>query len=303
MKVLMITGDKSFGPGHPRFDLQRSQVEELAVVFWGRGSLFPKIPPGPFDVVTAQDPFWRGLFAWRTARKLGARFNVQVHTDLASQPFLRRALAHIILRCADRIRTVSEKIQNQMAGMGIKTPISVLPIYIDIERFRNVSHKPGLPVQAGVQKTILWLGRFEDEKDPLYALKIFREMRESGVDARLIMLGSGSMEQELREQAVGLSVEFPGWKDPISYIAMADVVVSTSKHESYGASIIEALAAGVPVVAPDVGIAREAGAVIAPKDKLAEAVIEVLLSGQKGELKLHLPTAEAWAREWRESLL
>lgn len=297
MKVLVITGDKSFGPGHPRYDLQRSQVEELAVVFWGRGHLFPHIPKGPFDVVTAQDPFWRGLFAWRTARKLGARFDVQVHTDLGAQGLIRHVLARTVLRHADSIRAVSQKIKEQVLHMKVRAPVHVLPIYVGVARFRNIQHQP----QAH-RKTILWIGRFEGEKDPRYALEVFREVCGSGTDARLIMLGSGSMGQELRGQAAGLLVAFPGWQDPMSYIAMADVVVSTSKRESYGASIIEALAAGVPVVAPDVGIAREAGAIVVPRERLAEAVIEVLQSGQRGELKLTLPTAEAWAREWRETL-
>ena len=60
MKVLIITGDKKFGPGHERYELQRSVVDELAVVYWGRGSYWPKLPKERFDVVTTQDPFWRG---------------------------------------------------------------------------------------------------------------------------------------------------------------------------------------------------------------------------------------------------
>ena len=85
MKILMITGDRSFKPGHARFELQRRAVEELAVVYRGRGSMWPKIPQIHFDVVTAQDPFWRGFLAWFLAHRRGARLNIQVHTDLAGQ--------------------------------------------------------------------------------------------------------------------------------------------------------------------------------------------------------------------------
>jgi glycosyltransferase involved in cell wall biosynthesis len=83
---------------------------------------------------------------------------------------------------------------------------------------------------------------------------------------------------------------------------MADVVLCTSKHESWGASIIESLAAGIPVVAPDVGIAREAGAIIMPRSDLGKAVEDVLNSGQRGELRISMPSAEEWARSWRETL-
>ena len=71
MKVLMISGDQTFGPGNPRYELQRSAVESLTVVYWGHGSMFPKVPSGTYDVVTAQDPLWRGHFALHISRRLG----------------------------------------------------------------------------------------------------------------------------------------------------------------------------------------------------------------------------------------
>ncbi len=296
MKVLVITGDKNFKES-PRFALQATQVEKLEVVYWGRGSMRPELPIEKFDVVTAQDPFWRGLFAWRAARRMGAKLNIQVHTDLAAQPLLRHVLGQIILRHADSVRVVSENLRTQVEHMGITVPIHVLPIYIDISRFKP-SVRP-----SKKEKTILWIGRFEDEKDPLRAIRVFKEVHRQNKDTKLVLLGKGSLETELREEAKGLPVEFPGWQDPVQYLAEADVVLSTSKHESYGASIIESLAAGVAVVAPDVGVAREAGAIIRPYMELGDAVLEVLQTGSRGELKLWLPTAEKWAEDWKKSLI
>ncbi len=285
MKVLMITGDKKFASSE-RFALQERQVEKLEVVYMGRGSVWPKIPTVKFDVITAQDPFLRGLFAWFVARHIGAKLNIQVHTSVLS------FLGKFILSKADSVRVVSEKIKKQVESVGVNAPIHVLPIYIDISRFKNIvrlSHD---------NKTILWIGRFEDEKDPLLALEIIKKVP----NAKLIMLGSGSLEATLRDKSKGLQVEFPGWQDTVSYLAQADVVLCTSKHESWGASIIEALAAGVPVVAPDVGIAREAGAVVVGRSDLHKVVAEVLKSGQYGELKLQLPSADEWAKRWKETL-
>ena len=296
MKVLMITGDKTFAAS-PRFALQAAQVEKLEVVHWGRGSMWPKLPQGQFDVITAQDPFWRGLFAWWVARRTGARLNIQMHASVLNM------LGKFILRRADSVRVVSEKIKKQVEGIGVRAPVQVLPIYIDISKFRNIArHSCESDSQ---RKTILWVGRFEDEKNPTLAISILQAVLRSGVDVRLIMLGEGSLTSKLkaRAHAASLPVEFPGWRDPAAYLAQADAVLCTSKHESWGASMIEALAAGVPVVAPDVGVAREAGAVVVPKEKLAEAVEEVLQSGQHGELTLQLPNAQEWARQWKESLV
>ena len=292
MKVLMITGDKNFSAS-PRFALQAAQVERLGVVYIGWGSLWPKVPAGQFDVVTAQDPLLRGAFARRAAKKIGARFNVQVHMDLQVLPWWKHILARIILRHADSIRVVSEKIKKQVQNMGVTAPISVLPVYIDISKFRNIIHQPSKSDLLG--GNILWLGRFEDEKDPLCAIEVLKKVP----NARLVMLGSGSLEKKLKKSAAGLEIEFPGWQDPAAYLAEADVVLSTSKHESYGASIIEALAAGVPVVSPDIGVAREAGAA---RLDLAHAVAEVLRSGGKGDLKIHLLNEQEWGQQWKQSL-
>lgn len=297
MKVLMITGDKKFGPGHERYELQRSIVDALSVVYWGRGSLWPKIPAGQFDVVTVQDPFWRGFFAWRVAKRLSASFNVQVHTDLSVYGSVRRALARFVLRRADSVRVVSQKIKSQVEQMGVYAKIAVLPVFVNVEEFKNIK------LTEDPRKIVLWLGRFEGEKDPIGGITVFTEVLSLVPDAKLLMLGKGSYEQSLRTKSQGKpNIEFPGWQDPKPFFAIAKVVLCTSKHESFGSSIVEALAAGVPVVAPDVGVAKEAGAIVVPRGQLASAVVQVLQEGPKGELLLTMPTKEEWAQQWKKTL-
>jgi glycosyltransferase involved in cell wall biosynthesis len=89
----------------------------------------------------------------------------------------------------------------------------------------------------------------------------------------------------------------------MEYLKVADVVLSTSKHESYGASIIEALAAGVPVVSLDVGVAREAGASVVVPEQVVQATVEILHKGLRGQLQLAMASEEEWAVQWRETLL
>ena len=308
MKVLMISGDKNIldptSPVYKRFELQKSQVERLDVFVWPQvhsvGDILKAVRAHSYDVVTAQDPFWRGFLAWRVARRSGAKLNLQVHTDLKATFLFRRLLARFLLRRADSIRVVSERIKEYLAPLHLHANVSILPIYIDLTSFARLPHRP----HPRFQKTILWIGRFEPEKDPLLALSVLKQVRDAGVDVGLIMLGSGSLESKLRVQAAPLAsyVEFPGWQGPAPYLEMVDVVISTSKHESYGVSVIEALASGVPVVSPDVGIAREAGAMIASRPDLAARTVDVLRSGVRGELKLTPLSAEVWAQQWRETL-
>lgn len=301
----MISGDRNIltpGSGaNARLELQRSQVDRLDVFVWPQvhtaRETFSAARSRRYDVITAQDPFWRGLLAWLVARASRARLNVQVHADLLREPILRRALARFVLHRADSVRAVSEKLGAQVRARAPRARVSVLPIYVDISRFKGLAPKPH------AHKTMLWVGRFEPEKDPLRALTILENVRKTGVDARLVMLGSGSMERELRSAAGGLPVEFPGWQDPLPYLQAADIAISTSRSESWGASLVEALAAGVPVVAPDVGAAREAGAIIATHEDFVEKVTGVLRSGVRGELKLSLPNADKWAARWKQTLL
>lgn len=305
MKVLMISGDKNIliaeSDAYARLQLQRSQVDRLDVFVWPQVHSWREIlkatKENKYDVVTSQDPFWRGLLAWKVAHRFKARLNVQVHTDLSVHSFFRRTLARFVLRRADSVRVVSEKIKKQVEQIGVRARIDSLPIFVDIEQFRILQRKPH------EEKIILWTGRFEDEKDPYSAITVLKGVRDRGTDARLVMLGSGSQEQSLREEARGLQVEFPGWQDTKQYLETVDVVLVTSKHESWGASIVEALAAGVPVVALDVGVAKEAGAIVVPQSELASAVTDVLKSGARGELKLVLPTQDEWTKRWKETLL
>lgn len=307
MKVLMISGDpnlmKNGSSVRERHTFHAGVVERLDFFVWPQEhsmkQIFTAAKTQHYDVITAQDPFWRGLLAYIVARRTGARLNLQVHADLKGQSLIRRLLARFLLQRADSVRVVSTRVKEEVAALGTLARITVLPVFVDPHRINAVAPR----VHPHFTKTILWIGRFESEKNPLGALTVLQVVREQGVEAGMIMLGSGSLEQRLRKAAHTLPVEFPGWQEPIKYLAMADVVLSTSPFESYGASIVEALAAGVAVVATDVGVAKEAGAIVVPQSELAHAVVDVLQHGTRGVLKLQLPSAAEWAKQWRNSLV
>lgn len=311
MKVLTITGDKNFKPGNERYDIQRGAVEGFDAVYWGRGAMRPTLPAGPFNVVTVQDPFLRGVYAWHVAKRLHARFNVQVHADLDGQAWWRRLVARFVLRRADTIRVVSQKIKTQVEHMG-GHKVSVLPVFIDVEMFRAIPskeirdlHDEGEDVLVA-EKVILVVARLEKEKNIKGALDVFKEVLKQVPNAGLYILGDGSQLQELKDYAIEIGIKnkvsFAGKRYLYGFYKSADVVLITSFFESFGAVIVEALASGVPVVAPDVGVAKEAGAIVVPRHMLAEAVVRVLTQGGQGELKLALLGKAEWAAAWRKSL-
>src|SRR3989344_2481912 len=77
------------------------------------------------DVVSVQDPFLIGVLGWIIARLRGSRLHVQVHTDVFNPAFsahspssrARVLLARFILRHADGVRVVSERIKDTLADL------------------------------------------------------------------------------------------------------------------------------------------------------------------------------------------
>lgn len=301
----MVSGDANIvqpqGAAAERLAIQRLAVDVLDVAVWpqqhGTFATLGKAVRGSYDVITAQDPFWRGIFGWKLALLTGAKFNVQVHSDLRAVRGVRRLVARFVLRRADTIRVVSDRGAEEVRALRLRGRVSVLPMYLPLERFRAVVRNPAEP------PIILWVGRMEVEKNPLEAIHLFGELLKQGVRAELVMLGKGSLMHAAAAASKHLPVRLLGWQDPIPFLAQASVVVSTSPYESWGASIIEALAAGVPVVSYDVGVAKEAGAIITTKEKIIDVLVRVLTSHPEGRLNLTLLDADAWQKAWRASLV
>ncbi len=317
MKVLMISGDARLleigTEAHERYLLQRAQVDELAVVIWGKHrplALFEVLGLAltrRFDVVTAQDAVWRGLLGLVAARLGGAKLQVQLHGDLSQVRGLSRTLLALALWHADALRAVSERVRAQAEALGARAFVDVLPVFVDagaIDAAPAADVKKEFP-QFG--KTVLFAGRLEQEKNCALALRVFKEVSQEFPGAGLIIAGEGAerpmLEALSRDLGIAERVVFAGYrKDVVSLYKAVDCLLVTSLHESWGAAIVEALYADCAVVSPDVGVAQEAGATVVPRQELGAAVIGILRSGARGRLRFALPTRQEWARRWRETL-
>ena len=255
-----------------------------------------KTLPRP-DIVSAADPFETGLAALMIARHFRAPLAVEMHTDFTTRAYarvglvnrVRLAIARFVLPRAAGGYAVSKRVRDAVVRRyGLTRPFSVLPIFVDTARFEALPRTP----QAG---NLLWVGRFTKEKDPASALRALAALGRAGHDARLTLLGEGPLASALRALAEALhisaQVSFPGWQDPAAYLPGTELLLSTSRYEGYGMAIVEALSAGVPVLATDTGIARDAGAVIA-QGPFAEALI-AWFEGPRARGTLRLPAYES----------
>ena len=255
---------------------------------------------GHIDVVTVQDPFETGIVGFCIARLSKVPLHVQVHTDFLSPEFsvlsylnyIRVMLAGFVLHRAQRVRVVSERIRKSIGGQyHLQAPITVLPIFVDVEKFKAAG-KNNLSQQfTKFRQKLLVVSRLEPEKNVELALRSFAEA--APLDACLIIVGEGSERESLEALALSLGVAsrvfFEGIRDPASYYALADLVLVTSRYEGYGMTIIESLASGVPVLATDVGIAREAGATVTTEGKFAGVLADWFKSRSRAGVLKNYP--------------
>ena len=104
----------------------------------------------------------------------------------------------------------------------------------------------------------LHIGRFEPVKNHSLLLEAFERVHETHVDCRLVMLGTGPLIEDMRRKAAELdldgAVEIVGEvADVAPYLAKADAFVLPSAYEGLPITLVEALQAGVPCLASNVG--------------------------------------------------
>jgi glycosyltransferase involved in cell wall biosynthesis len=113
------------------------------------------------------------------------------------------------------------------------------------------------------RRLLLFIGRFEGQKDPLLLLRAFRELRERAGDLHLVLIGAGALEPELRrfaaEHGLDDAIRFLGLQPPeeiARWMNMAHCLCLSSAYEGMPRVVVEALHCGLPVVTTDVGETR-----------------------------------------------
>ncbi|MFB2938669.1 glycosyltransferase [Aerosakkonemataceae cyanobacterium BLCC-F154] len=203
------------------------------------------------------------------ARKLAnvsTKVVVTVHNHLSQEAenatsFKRRMTPTLVkwfYPLADRVIAVSEGVAKNLIELGVpseKTTWIYNPIVSKemLEKLQEpVSHPWLLPNQPPV---ILGVGRLTKQKDFATLIRAFAQVKQE-YPAKLIILGEGNEQKNLTNLVLELNltedVVFPGFvANPYSYMAHASVLVLSSAWEGFGNVLVEAMAAGTPVVSTD----------------------------------------------------
>lgn len=242
--------------------------------FYGKDaiSISKKLRKRNFSLITAQDAFETGLSAYRVSKKLKIPIQLQMHTDWFSKFYalesfknkIRIAIANYLVPRVDGIRVVSLRLkQNLEQRFILKNEPVVLPIHLDIPVSMLSGRRDLLRIKYPQFGTIaVMVCRLEQEKNMFMALNAFRSIAQRYKGVGLIIVGDGSMKNSLIEavEDFGLSEEvvFEGWQNnAMPYFLSADLFLNTSNYEGYGRTLIEAAAAGCPIVTTNVGVVGE----------------------------------------------
>lgn len=243
--------------------------------------------------------YWRDLAYLFVAKMLGARVVCQVHGGalprrfFAGRPTLTRFLRWT-LGLPDVLVVLARCELDAYADFLPDREVLLLPNGIDCRPFSLV---PIVESHPDAPLSLVYFGRIAREKGLYEVLQGVRLAHELGVDARLVVAGGGPEEGRLKRyaHALGISsrVTFTGpvfGGDKVRLLEGAHVMVLPSYSEGLPYALLEAMAAGVPVIATPVGAIPDVvsdgihGFLVPPRDGKAIAEALAVLAGDRERL-------------------
>lgn len=181
---------------------------------------------------------------------------ISYHGFFASEPqFLSRLgnrLTPVFTRLCGRAVTVSDGLRNALIAKHGASSARLMRIYNPVYRAEGEQTRPDAISLAGRAPIALFVGRLNVDKDLPTLLAAFSKVTHAG--ATLDIVGDGPLRADLEREAarlgIGDRVRFMGYlRDPSAAYRQARCLVLTSKRESFGNVVAEALDHGLPVVA------------------------------------------------------
>lgn len=154
----------------------------------------------------------------------------------------------------DRVYTLNRTAQRMLGSIG-QGNTGLLGLGVNIDEFSPDCRDPnfrrtlGLPENDG--PLLIYAGRIDNEKRADMLVDMFKALPD-GMNASMVLMGDGKLRDQLREEAKGLPIAFPGFEanraDLARALASSDIYVSGMADETFGISVLEAQASGLPVV-------------------------------------------------------
>ncbi|MBB3751747.1 alpha-1,6-mannosyltransferase [Mycolicibacterium sp. BK634] len=214
------------------------------------------------DAIEVSDRFTlRGLGRWGARHGVTTVMISHERLDRLTGQIMPRPLARRIADAANRrtaanydtVLCTTSFAREEFDRIGAANVMTV-PLGVDLDMFHPnrfctlTRNRWAAPEQV----LLVHCGRLSVEKRADRSIDALAALRDSGVDARLVVAGDGPMRPRLERQAARLPVDFTGFiesRDAVArLLATADVALAPGPHETFGLAALEALACGTPAV-------------------------------------------------------
>lgn len=230
------------------------------------------------DLIHVHSPFTMGRVGLHYARKFDlpllftyhTRYDQYVHYLPMAHELVKdmtiKYSRHFCNEC-DHIIAPSREIESIIRSFMVTTPISVVPTGIPLEKFKNGDpywlHK-NYPIPPS-NRILLFAGRLSQEKNIPFLIESFSKVKQKIPNTSLVLVAGGPLEDELKAMSgdlelTGQDIIFTGqlpFESLVNAYYSADLFVFSSLTETQGLVLIEAMAAGLPVVAVRASGVRE----------------------------------------------
>ncbi len=294
-------------------------------------ALVDTLRPRGFDLVHVQTPFAAHGAGIALARALRVPVIETYHTFFEEYLFhyvpgmprawmraAARALSRHQCNAVDALVVPSTPMRDALVAYGVTTPMHVIPTGIPLAAFAGgdgARFRAALGIDAGAL-VLLFVGRVAFEKNIDFLLRMFGRVHARAPHARLVIAGEGPADASLRALArtLGLAdaVHFVGYLDRATTLVdcyrAADAFVFASRTETQGLVLLEAMAAGVPVISTAVMGTRDVvgtgrGALVPDDDEAAFADAVLRFAADPALRSSLAQGGQAWVREWRADAL
>ncbi|MGF2688534.1 glycosyltransferase [Marinobacter sp. DUT-3] len=225
------------------------------------------------DIIHLHHPFWLGSLGLFMARRLRVPAIYTYHTRLEHYAhfvplpgmLFRNLISHALIKRfankCDGVIVPTYSTEEYLRMIGVKTPTFVQPTGIEYQRFQQVSpeeiEKLRQSLGLGEEKVFVSVSRLSNEKNIDFMIEAMDSLRQqTDVPFHFLMIGDGHQRDRLQtkirdlglEQYVTLVGAVPP-EDMATWYRLGDAFLFASKSETQGMVILEAMAAGLPVVA------------------------------------------------------
>ncbi len=272
-------------PGAPEFEHNVFRVPSLPCVFITerRVGLFyqPKlaslIKKLNLDLIHTHTEFSLGIFGRIMAKELKLPMVHTYHTiyedythyvthiktlDKRAKAFVR-IFTKICCNTVEQVIVPTEKVRELLLKYSVFKDISVIPTGVNLRKFNPELYQKEevlkLRQQFGIRpldKVLLYLGRISKEKNIFEIIAAMPDYMKTREQVKFLIVGGGPEMEHLKQSVTDMKMQdriiFTGpqpWDNIGFFYQLGDVFVSASQSETQGLTYIEAMAAGLPVVA------------------------------------------------------